>query len=145
MCLGVMPRESVARVYGLKELYDLGLAIRRGDLRSFEELVQRHQKSFIRLGVYLVLEQAKNIAYRSLFKRIAIITASPKMNLVIVERVMKCLGENDIDLDEIECILSNLIYRNQVKGYISHQKRYLIISKADPFPVNAIVKRAKPI
>lgn len=143
MCLGVMPTEAIVRLYGLKELYELGRSIRQGDLRTFEYIVQKHQKSFIRLGVYLVLEQAKNIAYRSLFKRIHIITSNTRINLVIVERVMRWLGEEDIDLDEIECILSNLIFKNQVKGYLSHQKRYLIVSKGDPFPVAAIVKKAK--
>jgi hypothetical protein len=143
MCLGILPKESVARVYGLHELYELGVSIKQGDLKTFESIIHNHQKSFIRLGVYLVLEQAKNIAYRSLFKRIAIITSSTRINLVIVEHVMRWLGENDIDLDEIECILSNLIYRNQVKGYISHQKRFLIVSKADAFPVTSIVKKPK--
>ena len=143
MCLGVMPTEVVAKSYGLTELYELGLSIRKGDLKSFEIIVQRHQKSFIRLGVYLVLEQAKSIAYRSLFKRIALITSSTRINLVVVEQVMKWLGDENIDVDEIECILSNLIYKNQVKGYLSHQKRYLIVSKADAFPVSAIVKKAK--
>lgn len=140
-----MPREAVSTVYNLDELYQLGVSIRRGDLRTFEAIMDLRQKTFIKLGVYLVLEQAKSISYRSLMKRIAAVVGSPKLNLVVVERVFRWLGEADVDLDEIECILSNLIYRNQVKGYLSHQKRYLIVSKADAFPVGAVVKRAKPV
>lgn len=138
-----MPTEEIATSYGLVELYQLGLAIRQGDLRTFESIIKKRQRTFIRLGVYLVLEQAKAIAYRSLFKRIASITSSTRINLVVVEKVMVWLNE-ECDLDEIECILSNLIFKNQVKGYLSHQKRYLIISKGDPFPVSAIVKKPKP-
>jgi len=48
-----------------------------------------------------------------------------------------------MDLDEIECIVSNLIYQLKIKGYLSHQKRTLILSKADPFPTAAVVKKAK--
>lgn len=48
--------------------------------------------------------------------------------------------DEDVDLDEVECILSNLIYQGKIKGYISHEKRTLIISKADPFPRDGVIK-----
>ena len=47
----------------------------------------------------------------------------------------------ELDLDEMECILANLIFQNKIKGYISHQKRFLIVSKADPFPIAAVVRK----
>jgi hypothetical protein len=56
-------------------------------------------------------------------------------------RALTWLGEN-LDMDEIECIVANLIFQGKVKGYLSHERRTLIVSKADPFPTNAIVKRA---
>jgi nuclear mRNA export protein PCID2/THP1 len=40
----------------------------------------------------------------------------------------------ELELDEVECILANLIYRKYVKGYISHQHRVLVVSKVEPFP-----------
>ena len=41
----------------------------------------------------------------------------------------------DIDIDEIECILSNLIFQRKLKGYISHERRMLVtVKNADPFP-----------
>ena len=137
-----MPTEIISTEYGLAELYTLGVSIRKGDIKTFEAIMEQNQVSFIRLGVYLVLEQAKNIVYRSLFKRITTIISTSKINLVIVEKVLKWLNQ-ETDLDEIECILANLIYKNQIKGYISHQKRYLIVSKADPFPANSIIKKPK--
>uniref|UniRef100_A0A1I7XVG6 PCI domain-containing protein 2 homolog n=1 Tax=Heterorhabditis bacteriophora TaxID=37862 RepID=A0A1I7XVG6_HETBA len=55
--------------------------------------------------------------------------------------VLHYLGVNDVDADELECIVANLIADNQVfffqkkiKGYISHQHQKLVISKKDPFP-----------
>lgn len=44
-----------------------------------------------------------------------------------------------LDLDEIECILANLIYRGYVRGYIAHTKRILVLSKKDPFPSSAVI------
>ena len=40
----------------------------------------------------------------------------------------------DMEMDEVECVVANLIYRKFVKGYISHQHRVAVLSKADPFP-----------
>lgn len=38
-----------------------------------------------------------------------------------------------MSIDELECILANLIFQNSIKGYIAH-KRCVVLSKADPFP-----------
>jgi hypothetical protein len=142
MCLGTMPSTIVGNMYGLNELLSLGDAVKRGDLKVFEQILQNNQRSFIRIGVYLVLEQAKIIAYRCLAKRIYGITESTRINLASFENAMNWMDE-DVDLDEIECILANLIFSGKIKGYLSHQKRYLIVSKGDPFPSAAIIKRSK--
>ena len=101
------------------------------------------QSSFVRIGVYLVLEQVKLIAYRNLFKRLFLLTNSTRLNLNSFEAAFKFLGEYDTDLDEIECILANQIFQNKIKGYISHQKRFLIVSKSEPFPTTAVIKKAR--
>ena len=105
-------------------------------------LVQQNRPSFIRLGIYLVIEQLKMVVYRNLFKRIQQITDSTRLSLHMFQSVTTWLGES-MDLDEIECILSNLIFKNIVKGYLSHQKRIMVIGKSDPFPIGSITKRAK--
>ncbi|MGK3754559.1 MAG: hypothetical protein ACI8RD_006868 [Bacillariaceae sp.] len=61
------------------------------------------------------------------------------MSLNHVGKVFKWLGM-PIDLDEIECILANLIYIGVVRGYLSHSKRILVLSKRDPFPTSVIMK-----
>lgn len=142
MCLGVMPTELIATTYGLHQYVVIGQAAAKGDIRTFETVMRDNQVTFIRLGVYLVLEQVKLIAYRSLFKRVYVLTSMTRLRLQLFEAAFNWLGE-DIDLDEIECIISNLIYQGKIKGYISHEKRTLIISKADPFPMSAIVKKYK--
>lgn len=49
--------------------------------------------------------------------------------------------DEEIELDEIECIIANLVFQRKVKGYIMHSKRVLILSKADPFPKDSIIKK----
>jgi len=80
------------------------------------------------------------IAYRNLLKKLYMISNSTRIKLGWMESAMQWMGDEEIDLDEIECIIANLIYQGKVKGYISHQKRTLIISKQDPFPKAAIIK-----
>ena len=38
MCLGVLPSREVSSVYGLHELYALGEATRKGDLKAFDQV-----------------------------------------------------------------------------------------------------------
>lgn len=143
MCLGVFPGQTVGVRYGLPEFVALGDAARKGDIRSFEEVMLQNQSSFVKIGVFLVLEQVKIIAYRNLIKRIYIASDNnTRLNLGVIEGVMKTLV-HDIDMDEIECILSNLIFQGKIKGYISHQKSFLVLSKTDPFPTAAVVKKVK--
>ena len=55
---------------------------------------------------------------------------------VCAVKVQQALAWQDveIDLDGVECIAANLIYRKLVKGYLSHQHRIAVLSKQDPFP-----------
>ena len=38
------------------------------------------------------------------------------------------------DADELECTLAGLIAAGRIKGYISHDPPFLVVSKKDPFP-----------
>jgi hypothetical protein len=124
----------------LTELFEIGEATKRGDIKTFDALLLKHQSSFVKIGIYLILEQIKILVYRNVFKKIYNICNTTKLNLLIFQKVLKDFLDEDIDLDEIECILSNLIFQNKLKGYISHQRRFLIVSKNDPFPTSQIIK-----
>ena len=55
--------------------------------------------------------------------------------------LMQSLSQSVIDmqdLDEIECIIANLIYNKWVKGYVHHMLRKLVLG-ADPFPIEPIL------
>jgi hypothetical protein len=44
-----------------------------------------------------------------------------------------------LDMDEVECIAANLIYRKYVKAYLSHDKKTAVLAKHNPFPILASV------
>lgn len=93
MSLGIMPSRVAAEQYGFEEYYAMGEAVRVGDIRTFSSLLYQHQQTFIRVGVYLVLEQVKLIVYRNLFKRVQRILAATKIPLSTIEAATKYLGD----------------------------------------------------
>jgi hypothetical protein len=70
------------------------------------------------------------------------ILEQPHLSLVDVAKAFKWL-DLPMDLDEIECILANLIFRGYVRGYLSHTKRMLVLSKSNPFPTSAVIASSK--
>eukprot|EP00588_Corethron_pennatum_P010538 CAMPEP_0194271132 /NCGR_PEP_ID=MMETSP0169-20130528/4999_1 /TAXON_ID=218684 /ORGANISM="Corethron pennatum, Strain L29A3" /LENGTH=456 /DNA_ID=CAMNT_0039013417 /DNA_START=101 /DNA_END=1471 /DNA_ORIENTATION=+ len=139
MLRGRLPTKEFLTKYGLLEFLPLVESIRKGDLKTFNDSLNIYQEVFIRRGTFLLLEKCKTVCYRNLFKRIYLITGLTQIPLENILSAFKCL-EVPVDLDEVECILANLIYRGFVKGYISHSKRILVLSKKDPFPVSAVIK-----
>lgn len=51
----------------------------------------------------------------------------------VLGQAMKYLKVN-VDLDELECIVIEMINENFVKGYVSHQYQTIVLSKRMPFP-----------
>jgi hypothetical protein len=39
-----------------------------------------------------------------------------------------------LDMDEVECVAANLIYRKYVRGYMAHKQMVMVVAKADAFP-----------
>lgn len=135
---GRFPTPQLLDKYGLDEFKPLVAGLRKGDLRTFQDGLVKYQDRFIRQGTYLLLEKCKTVCYRNLFKRIHLILDKHQISLSYVARAFHWLGM-PIDLDEIECILANLIFRGYVRGYLSHSKRVLVLSKRDPFPSSSVI------
>jgi PCI domain len=91
----------------------------------------------LRQGTYLLLERCKTVCYRSLIKRIHLLNNKSTIPLDQVVAAFLWLNIH-IDIDEVECILANLIYRGIIRGYIAHTKRMLVLSKSNAFPVENI-------
>ncbi|XP_075509016.1 enhanced ethylene response protein 5 [Primulina tabacum] len=139
LSIGILPRDSLLQKFNLNEYCDVVLALRRGDLRLLRHALQEHEDRFLRSGVYLVLEKLELQVYQRLIKKIYIIQKQKDPNkahqikLDVIVKALKWL-EIDMDLDEVECIMSILIYKNLVKGYFAHKSKVAVLSKQDPFP-----------
>ena len=141
LILGTLPSQKLLEKYELREFVDVVEAMRRGDARTLDAALSSGESTFIKQGTYLMLEKLRMSVYRTLFKKVHAIhgeTAdAAKANQVSLAKFQTALawcGADDVDLDEVECIVANLIFRKFIKGYISHKNRVLVLSKADPFP-----------
>ncbi|KAJ0004623.1 hypothetical protein NQD34_010837 [Periophthalmus magnuspinnatus] len=134
MLLGHMPTLQLLRKYDLMQFSDVTKGVREGNLLLLNEALSKHETFFIRCGIFLILEKLKIITYRNLFKKVYLLLQTHQLPLeafLIALRMMKVEG---VDLDEVQCILANLIYMGHIKGYISHQHQKLVVSKQNPFP-----------
>uniref|UniRef100_A0A2N9EP71 PCI domain-containing protein n=1 Tax=Fagus sylvatica TaxID=28930 RepID=A0A2N9EP71_FAGSY len=139
LSIGILPKDWLLQKYNLVEYRDVVLALKRGDLRLLRRALQEHEDRFLRSGVFLVLEKLELQVYQRLVKKIYIIqkqkdpTKAHQVKLEVIVKALKWL-EMDMDVDEVECIMSILIYKNLVKGYFAHKSKVVVLSKQDPFP-----------
>jgi len=87
-----------------------------------------------RRGLYLVFEKLRIIVYRNLFKRVFLLTKTVKMPLAAHLACLHRAGEEDATLDSLECVLSILIDQGYIKGYIAHERSFLVVSQTSAFP-----------
>ncbi|KAK2578551.1 hypothetical protein KPH14_012231 [Odynerus spinipes] len=135
MLLGYMPKKTLLEKYNLMEFWELVESVKKGDLRSLEGVMAKHETFFIGAGIYLIVEKLKLIAYRNLFKKVYLVLNTHQIPVQSLLSALEMHGIEDIDMDETECLVSNLIYEGKIKGYISHQHKKLVISKQNPFPI----------
>ncbi|XP_017892492.1 PCI domain-containing protein 2 [Ceratina calcarata] len=134
MLLGYMPKHGVLAKYNLMEFGELMEAVKKGDLKNLEKVMAKHESFFIGAGIYLIVEKLKIIAYRNLFKKVYLVLNTHQIPIEYLAAVVESDDTDEVNIDEVECIVANLIYEGKIKGYISHQHKKLVISKQNPFP-----------
>ncbi|XP_008793785.2 enhanced ethylene response protein 5 [Phoenix dactylifera] len=139
LSIGILPKMELLEKYNLPEYMDVVNALKRGDLRLLRGALRDYEDRFLRSGVYLVLEKLELQVYQRLVKKIYIIqkqkdpSKAHQVKLEVIVKALKWL-EMDMDVDEVECIMAILIYKNLIKGYFAHKSKVVVLSKQDPFP-----------
>ncbi|RXM36918.1 PCI domain-containing protein 2 [Acipenser ruthenus] len=134
MLLGHMPTNQLLRKYDLLQFADVTKAVSEGNLMLLNDALAKHEAFFIRCGIFLILEKLKIITYRNFFKKVYQLLKTHQLPLDAFLVALKFMQVDDVDTDEVQCILANLIYMGHIKGYISHQHQKLVVSKQNPFP-----------
>ena len=99
-------------------------------------MIEKYTKLWVKRGLYFFMEKLKLIFYRNLFKRVYQLVREPVIDTQHFANALNWqLGKgNELDIDEVECIIANLIYKGFMKGYVSHTHRKVVLSKKTPFP-----------
>ncbi|PYH96359.1 COP9 signalosome complex subunit [Aspergillus ellipticus CBS 707.79] len=135
----------------LEELFrPLCNCIKAGDLGGFDAAMTVAEEEFVKRRIYLPLERGRDIALRNLFRKVFIAggfdepkegqppirrTRIPVAEFAAAVRVGTHAKEGSrVDMDEVECLLSNLIYKGLMKGYISRERSMVVLSKGGAFP-----------
>jgi len=132
---GKLPTVELIQKYKLFEYVLLVKAINEGNLSLYRAQIEKYRRIWIKRSIYLALEKLELILLRNLMKRVYNLFKKPIIDTdsfkIALNHGMK---EVQYDIDETECIISNLILKGFIKGYISHDKRKVVFSKNDPFP-----------
>ncbi|CAN1148071.1 Enhanced ethylene response protein 5 [Linum perenne] len=139
LSIGILPTKQLLEKYNLIEYSNVTESLKRGDLRLLRSALHENEDQFLRSGVYLVLEKLELQVYQRLLNKIYIIqkrkdmSKAHQLKLEVIVKALKWL-EIEMDIDEVECIVAILIYKNLIKGYFAHKSKVVVLSKQDPFP-----------
>ncbi|KAI1430833.1 PCI domain-containing protein [Xylaria sp. CBS 124048] len=124
----------------------LARAVKQANLRAFDIALRNGEDEFIKRRIYLTLERGRDIVLRNLLRKVFLAGgfeeakdgAQPvrRTRIPITEftaAVQISSGETT-DLDEVECLMANMIYKNLMKGYIAHERGVVVLSKSGAFP-----------
>lgn len=135
MLLGYMPTRSVLEKYDLLQFWELVEAVKQGNLKTIDSVINKYESFFIKVGIYLIVEKIKILAYRNLFRKVYLIENTHQIPVSSLQAALEFTGQVDVGLDETQCIVANLIYDGKIRGYISYQHRKVVVSKQQPFPI----------
>lgn len=139
--------ELLAPFPRLQKLFSkLATAIKKGDLRGFDQALAEGENEFVKRRIYLTLEHGRNIALRNLLRKVFIAggfieakegEAPVRRTRIPVDEfaaAMRLSSGQSSDTEEVECLLANMIYKNLMKGYIAHERGIVVLSKNGAFP-----------
>ncbi|KAK5128104.1 hypothetical protein LTR08_004196 [Meristemomyces frigidus] len=133
-------------------------AIRAADLHAFNAALEKEEEEFVKRRIYLTLERGRDIILRNLFRKVFLAGGfeAPKdgepgpgarRTRIPVKEFAAALqmagaevgdGEGGVDVDEVECLIANSIYKNFMKGYIARDRGIVVLGKTNTFPGTGI-------
>ncbi|KAJ9069996.1 COP9 signalosome (CSN) subunit [Entomophthora muscae] len=110
-------------------------AVHQGYLVGVEKAIEANERYLLDKGVYLILEKTKDLACRELIRNTyKIVGGESRLDMTHTHRAFNISSEKELDYNQVECQVAVLIYKKLIMGYISHERRVIVLSKVDPFP-----------
>ncbi|KAI7898589.1 uncharacterized protein BX663DRAFT_489860 [Cokeromyces recurvatus] len=141
---GILPTTVLFKKFPkAKQLYEnLAISIKRGNVKSFNVALAQSESMLIRQGTYFAIEKSESIAIRQLFRKVyLILNNNTRIPIGTFKQALDFEGLQ-VEIEEAEWMLANMIYKGYMKGYLSHEKMFLVLSKDNPFPPVAQVAQS---
>ncbi|KAF1800020.1 hypothetical protein V8B55DRAFT_1368060 [Mucor lusitanicus] len=133
---GILPTASLFQKFPrARQIYSqLANSIKMGDVKAFNVALTNSESRLIRQGTYFAIEKAESIAIRQLFRKVYLVLGqNTRIPIQTFQKALEFEGLN-VEIEEAEWMLANMIYKGYMKGYLSHEKMFLVLSKDNPFP-----------
>lgn len=139
--IGTYPKRELLERYKLLEFHEILEGVRKGNYRQYQEGMDKFERALDR-GVYLPLRRLTTTLFRNLFKKAALILGTmqapnvphpAKISIAALEASLRASGY-PTNVEETECIVTNLVATKKIRAYISHEHQVLVLAKTDAFP-----------
>ncbi|KAH8834378.1 hypothetical protein DL96DRAFT_1580361 [Flagelloscypha sp. PMI_526] len=131
-------QELLERFPVLYELYEPFVkSIRSGDVSGYDRALEEKEHLLLGMDLWLIMERAREVCLRGLFRKVWKVSPTPtRIPISSFQTALRLSGtkNNDIDLEETECLVATMIYKGYLKGYISHEKSMVVLSPTNAFP-----------
>ncbi|KAJ2391773.1 hypothetical protein H4S02_001154 [Coemansia sp. RSA 2611] len=141
MIRGRLPTQQLLEKYEMEPVFaHLAYHFRKGNLAGFQRVLADNMEFFRSQGNYLILlERTELLIYRNVILRLSRIQESEGRGRTISYRdvlVAFRLSSQNLEMDvlEMESILSSLISQKFVLGFLFHHQQLVNLSKKQPFP-----------
>ncbi|CAN1148067.1 Enhanced ethylene response protein 5 [Linum perenne] len=145
LSIGILPTKQLLEKYNLIEYSNVTESLKRGDLRLLRSALHENEDQYVSqirclscprkaraTSVSKITKQDVNFHSYIIQKR-KDMSKAHQLKLEVIVKALKWL-EIEMDIDEVECIVAILIYKNLIKGYFAHKSKVVVLSKQDPFP-----------
>ncbi|KAJ2505316.1 hypothetical protein IWW47_002098 [Coemansia sp. RSA 2052] len=144
MIRGRLPSLQLLEKYEMEPVYaHLAHHFRKGNLAGFQHVLAENLEFFRSQGNYLILlERTEILIYRNALLRLSRIRGLTISYSDILVAFRLSSQNLDMDVLEMESILSSLISQKMVLGFLFHHQQLANLSKKQPFPPIMSVGRA---
>ncbi|KZW04149.1 COP9 signalosome complex subunit 12 [Exidia glandulosa HHB12029] len=138
LCGQLPSPEFLDRFPALNELYAPFVdAIRHGRLQDYDLALTEQETRLADLGILLTIEKARDVCLRGLFRRVwSASERSTRIPISSFHAALRISGQEDVPVEEAECLLANMIYKGFMRGYISHERQMVVLAATSPFPLD---------
>ena len=132
--LCILPKKNLLEKYNLKEFSNLRKSIKEGNINLYNSTIKKNKLNWINSGIFFLLGESKSILYRNLIKRIYLFSKKKKiLDLEIILKSFNLGRKRHIRKNEVIGILSGLVFKDFVRGYVLVEEDKLFLKK-NPFP-----------